>query len=74
MELNLKSIFAKILQINIIEEFTNPFRLETDDYIIFKNAKCIIELNGKKPRKIVIISNYSFYIEDDAKYYLKFNK
>jgi hypothetical protein len=60
--------------VSVVEEFANPFRLETDDYIIFKNFKGIIELNDNKPRKIVINDNYSFFIEDDATNYHKFEK
>ena len=58
--------------VSVVEEFSNPFRLETDDYIIFKNVKGIIELNDNKPRKILINDNYSFFIEDDATNYHKF--
>ena len=58
--------------VTIEYENDNPFNLDTDDYIIFKNVKGMIELNDNKPRKITLLEDNMFSIEDDTLHYHKF--
>ena len=58
--------------ITVVDEIDNPFNLETDDYIIFKNVKGMQELNDNKPRKIEVIDNNNFMINEDTRNYSKF--
>ena len=58
--------------VSVLDQFENPFRLETGDYVIFKNVKGMIELNDNRPRKITINDDHSFFIEDDTSNYHKF--
>ena len=56
----------------VVNDFKNPLRLETGDYVIFKNIKGMTELNDNKPRVITINDDKSFYIEDDISKYKKY--
>ena len=58
--------------VTIEDEFDNPFNLDNDDYILFKNVKGMIELNDNKPRKITLVEDNIFSIEDDTLNYHKF--
>ena len=58
--------------ITVVDEFDNPFNLDDNDYIIFKNVKGMFELNDNKPRKIKIIDDNLFSIEENTIKYHKF--
>ena len=58
--------------ITVVNEMDNIFDLDTDDYIIFKNVKGMIELNDNQPRKIEVIGDNIFTIEEDSTKYGKF--
>ena len=58
--------------ITIVNEFDAPFNLSDDDYIIFRNIKGMEELNDNKPRKISIIDENRFSIDENTINYRKF--
>jgi len=58
--------------ITVVDEFDNPFNLDDNDYIIFKNVKGMTELNDNKPRKITLIDDNLFSIEENTVNYHKF--
>lgn len=58
--------------VSIVDEFNNPFNLDTDDYVVFKNVRGMTELNDNKPRKINIIEDNIFSIDEDTTNYHKF--
>ena len=58
--------------ITIVNEFDAPFNLNDDDYIIFRNIKGMEELNDNKPRKICVIDENRFSIDENTINYRKF--
>lgn len=58
--------------ISLVNEFDTIFNLNNGDYVLFKNVKGMTELNDNKPRKINVIDENSFSIDENTTNYQKF--